>query len=130
MRLSLILPLMLPLSACSADETLRAYGAADKVWHLSELSGAAFTGQTTITFPEPGQIAGSAPCNRYVATQDAPYPWFKAGPIGATRRSCPDLTAETAYFAALAAATLSEVLGDTLILSDEDGPLLVFKARD
>jgi len=121
---------MLPLAACWGDETLRAYGAADKVWHLMELRGAPFTAQTTLTFPEPGQIAGAAPCNRYFATQDAPYPWFKAGPIGATKRVCPNLAAETSYFAALTAATLSEVLGDTLILSDEDGPLLVFKARD
>jgi heat shock protein HslJ len=128
MRLSLILAALLPLAACFGDETVRAYGAADKVWQLTELNGAPATAKTTLTFPEAGRIAGDAPCNSYFSAMEVPYPWFDAGPIGATKRACPELAAERAYFEALEKASLSEVLGDTLILSDDNGVLLVFKS--
>ena len=112
------------------DETLRAYGAANIEWHLEELRGASFDGVATLTFPAKGKIMGDGPCNRYTGANTVPYPWFDISPIVATRRACPDLAAETAFFAALEAAALSEVLGDLLILSDDSGPLLVFKAAD
>jgi heat shock protein HslJ len=119
---------LLTLAGCLADGTLRAYGAADKIWTLTEARN--FTPDTaiTLTFPETGRIAGNAPCNSYSATLDVPYPWFDAGPIAATRRVCPALQVETSFFTALGAATLSEVLDNTLILSDEDGMLMVFRA--
>ena len=130
MRLPLILTAALPLAACYGDETLRAYGAADQVWRVTELSGEPYPADATLTFPKEGHIEGSAPCNRYSATMSVPYPWFKAGPIAATKRACPDVQAETEYFQALRAARLSEVLGDTLILSADDGVLLVFKSDE
>ncbi len=124
----LTLSLLLPLAGCYGDETTRAYGAADKVWRLSELNGAPFTANATITFPQEGRLAGDAPCNSYSATLEVPYPWFETGPITATKRACPDLAAESAFFETLTRATLSEVLGDVLILSDPNGPLMVFNA--
>lgn len=116
------------LTGCFGDETLNAYGAAGKTWKLVELRGAAFPARANIVFPEPGQMAGQGPCNRFSAAQNVPYPWFEAGPIAATRRACPALADETAFFTALSAARQVEVAGDTLILSDEDSVLLVFKA--
>ncbi|UWR22909.1 META domain-containing protein [Sulfitobacter sp. S190] len=118
------------LGACQGDETVRAYGGADRVWLLETLDGAPFADRATLTFPETGRIAGDAPCNSYTAAMTAPYPWFDTGPIAATRRSCPALAAETAYLAALDAAALSEVAGDTLILSNTDGLSMVFKAAE
>ncbi|TMM52987.1 META domain-containing protein [Sulfitobacter sabulilitoris] len=109
-----------------ADETVTAYGAADKTWRLTELSGQPFSANATLTFPARGKIAGSAPCNRYTADMTVPYPWFETGPIAATRRACPDLDAESLYFDTLRAMTLSEVLGDTLILSTPGGAHMVF----
>ena len=128
MRLTLVLVVIFGLSNCYGDETVRGHGAADKEWRLVELTGAAYDGPATLTFPEMGKIGGRAPCNRYTATMDAPYPWFDAGPIAATRMACPNLEAETRFFEALEAATLSEVMGNTLILSDDNGVLLVFKS--
>lgn len=128
--LGLWLPAALMLAACFGDETLYSYGAAGKTWRLVELRDARFTSKATLTFPEAGHISGEAPCNPFNATQEAPYPWFAAGPIVTTRMACPDLAAERAFLDALAAATLSEVLGDTLLLSDEDGVLLTFKSDD
>ncbi|KEJ91010.1 META domain-containing protein [Sulfitobacter donghicola] len=118
------------LSACRADESVRAYGGADQVWTLKELNGASFPATATLTFPKAGEIAGQGPCNRYFGALSAPYPWFKAGPIGSTRMACPNLPAETAFLKALEAATISEVAGDTLVLSNTDGLEMVFKASE
>ncbi|WP_187429083.1 hypothetical protein ROLI_004840 [Roseobacter fucihabitans] len=116
------------LTGCQGDETVRAYGAADRTWRLVELDNASVIYDATLTFPETGQIAGKAPCNAYGATMAVPYPWFEAGPIAATRLACPDLDAEIAYFTALTQMSLSEVLGDTLLLSNDEGRIMVFKA--
>lgn len=120
---------MLLLAACTGDETIARYGGADKVWHLTGLNGAAYSAQATLIFAEPGRIAGDAPCNAYSAAMTAPYPWFETGPIAATRKACPDLANEAAYFGALGMATESEVLGDTLVLRGPDVEM-VFKAAD
>lgn len=124
-----ILPLLgvLALAGCKKDETLSGYGAAEATWELAELDGAPFQARATLTFPEEGKLAGQAPCNRYFADQMAPYPWFKSGPIGATRMACPEMDAEQVFFDSLGAMTLSEVSGDTLILSNDDGREMVFK---
>ena len=123
-----LLPLLALLAACTGDESLTAYGAADKTWVLTEIDGAAVSARTTLSFPEPGRLAGRAPCNAYSGAQTAPYPWFEAGPIASTKIACPDLTFEQSYFEALAAMTLSEVSGDILVLSTPEGREMVFKA--
>ena len=128
MSVRLLLALLLALPACRNDESVRAYGAADKEWRLVELAGNPFDATATLTFPEPGRIAGAGPCNTFSASMTVPYPWFEVGSIAATKRACPDLPSETAFFVALEQATLSEVLGNTLILSNTDGLSMVFTA--
>ncbi|QGX99394.1 META domain-containing protein [Roseovarius faecimaris] len=123
-----VLLTVLALAGCRADETVTAYGGADKIWHLQSLDGDAFQATATLTFPEPGQISGQAPCNSFTATQSAPYPWFTTGPVASTRRACPALKAETAFLTALSEMSLVEVLGDTMILSNDAGRQMVFKA--
>lgn len=108
------------------DETVSGYAGTEVTWVLQSIDEAAFAARATLTFPEEGRIAGSAPCNNYFAEQTVPYPWFKAGPIGSTKRACPDLEAETRFFKALGKMTLSEVAGSTLILSNETGGQMVF----
>ncbi|GFE66410.1 hypothetical protein KIN_34840 [Litoreibacter roseus] len=120
--------LLAVLNACQGDETLTAYGAADTIWAVTEIDEQAFAASATISFPEPGKIRGQGPCNQYSATQTVPYPWFKAEAIVSTRRSCENLAAENTYLRALAAMTLSEVSGDSMILSNEDGATIVFEA--
>lgn len=123
----LLLIALAALAACK-DETLTGYGAAGQTWVLHSIDGAPFTQRATIAFPEEGRITGDAPCNSYFARQTLPYPWFKAEGIGATKRACPALAAEQAYFDALARMTLAEVAGATLILSTEAGDEMVFRA--
>lgn len=121
--------LLLGLNACQPDETLARYAGEGSTWRLSEIGGAPARARATLTFTEPGALAGEAPCNAYRAAITAPYPWFELGPLAVTRRACPDLAAETAYLNALAKMTLAEVSGDTLILSNDDGDQIIFRRQ-
>lgn len=129
MRLALILPL-LALFQCDKDESVAAYGAADRTWALQAIDGQPFEASALLRFPEEGRIEGNAPCNSYTGTLNAPYPWFEIADLAATRAACTGLEAEGIYFAALMAMTQSEVSGDVLILRNEDGHEMVFKAAD
>ncbi|SPH16599.1 hypothetical protein DEA8626_00109 [Defluviimonas aquaemixtae] len=123
----LCLALSATLGACAGDETLSGHGAREGTWRLSELDGAAFEARATLGFPAPGRISGDGPCNAFNGTQGAPYPWFQAEMLLSTRRACPDLQAENAYFRALTEMTLAEVQDDILILSNTDGREMVFQ---
>ena len=127
-RSALILPAIFGLWSCS-DETLSGYGAAGVVWELEELDGQAAPARATLSFPQEGQIQGEAPCNQFSGQQTVPYPWFKAENIAATRRACPHLQAEAAFFAALSEMTLAEVAGNVLILRNDAGREMVFRAE-
>lgn len=116
---------LLTTAACAQDETLYSYGGAGE-WRLQSLHGAPVAATVTLDLPEPGKVAGRAQCNVYFGAQRAPYPWFNAGPFGVTRMACPGLDDEQRYLAALEAATISEISGDTLILTDEAGREMVF----
>jgi len=127
LREAIHLAAALGLGFCGEDETVAGYGGGDVTWALAELDGAAYEARATLRFPEEGRIEGKAPCNRYSGDQGAPYPWFKAEKIAVTRRACPELDAEQAFLAALELMTLSEVAGDTLILSNDNGREMVFR---
>ena len=124
----LVLFLALVTAGC-ADETVSGYADRSAIYRLEEFEGAQVPWQATITFPERGRVAGQAPCNAYSAELKVPYPWFQLGPIAATRRACIQMTGEAEFFDALSRATLAEVSGQVLILSDDKGPLLVFRAE-
>ncbi|MEM6276623.1 MAG: META domain-containing protein [Pseudomonadota bacterium] len=119
--------LFLGLAACAGDETISAFSPEGTVWTLSELDGAAFPENATVAFPAEGEVVGEGPCNRFTASQAVPYPWIDIGPIASTKRACPDLAAEGAFFAALSAVTLAEVSGPVLILTGE-GHEMIFRA--
>jgi heat shock protein HslJ len=116
------------VSGCAQDETLTAYGAAGFTWHLVKIDGTAFEAPATMSFPEPAQIAGNAPCNSFSGRVTVPYPWFETSPLTVTRALCPTITEEAQFFAALEAMTFAEVAGDTLVLSDDTGRSMVFRA--
>jgi len=56
-----------------------------------------------------------------------PYPWFKAEEVLSTKRACPELELEQAFFDALSTMTLSEVGPDLLILSNDEGQQMIFQ---
>ena len=121
--------LCLAVAAC-ADETLSGYADPDAVWQLVALDGAPFPARATIRFPKKGEITGEAPCNGFAGAQTEPYPWFKAEHIAATMRACPDLEAEGLFLARLAEMSLAEVAGDTLLLTDDRGGMMVFRRAE
>ena len=121
--------MLLGLGFCQGDETISAYSPEGVTWNLASIDGVAFDSNATITFPKEGEIAGKAPCNSYFGKQSAPYPWFGLKDIGATRMACPDLEQENLFFAALNEMTISEVVGTTMILTNETGGEMVFEAN-
>lgn len=123
----LFLALALGLPAC-ADETVSGYVDRNAVYRLTEIDGQAFDASASISFPERGTAQGQAPCNAWSARQSAPYPWLQFGPVAATQMACKDLGAEATFFEALATMTLAEVQGPVLILSNDDGQEMVFRA--
>lgn len=128
MRLALVLAAMSVLGYCK-DETVSGYGGEGATWVQLGLDGTPFAARATLTFPEEGTPAGEAPCNRYSGQQTMPYPWFSAERIASTKRACPELEAETRYLRALGVMTLAEIADDTLILSNDAGREMVFRAR-
>ena len=84
---------------------------------------------TTITasFGTDGQLSGSGGCNQYSATFTSADGAIVIGPIAGTRMACDPVVSdqETAYFAALDAATTYKVQGSTLELRDDSGALQV-----
>ncbi|SHE92182.1 Heat shock protein HslJ [Litoreibacter ascidiaceicola] len=117
------------LAACK-DETISGYAEDGAVWQLESINGAAFKARATLTFPQPGKIAGSGPCNRYFGKQTAPYPWFSVDGVASTKRACPDMRAESVFFESLRKMTLSEATGATLILSNDAGDQMIFKTSE
>ncbi|MDK3020222.1 META domain-containing protein [Pseudodonghicola flavimaris] len=119
---------LLGLSMCAAEPD--GFGPADRVWQLTSLDGTAFTARATLSFPEDGQIAGEAPCNRYSGVMTTPYPWFDAGQVVSTRRACPELAAEQQFLSALSTMHSAERDGDVLILRAPAGREMRFTAGD
>lgn len=115
------------LPSCK-DETLTGYVQGANAFALEEVNGQPFPARATIDLSQEGRISGQAPCNSYFAAQTAPYPWFEVTAIGASKRACPDLAAEGAFFKALSSMTLSEISGPVLILTNEAGGKMVFRA--
>ena len=115
---------------CSQDETLRAYGAADRLWRLQELNGVPFSANTQLSFPEKEQVTVQGPCNRMSGTNKLPYPWFSFTLISSTKKACPELGQENIVIDALNNATLVEILNDVMILSNTEDLNMVFRAVD
>lgn len=115
-------------TACQTDESITAFAGNVTAFTLQSIDGVTFAARATIDVSEAGKITGHGPCNRYSANQTAPYPWFSTGPIGSTRMTCPDLAAEAQFFDALSTMTLVEVLGGTLILTDDNGREMLFQS--
>ena len=125
---ALALTILVALPMC-ADETISGYTPTDTTWQLESLNGDPVTFDATLRLPEEGRIDGDGPCNSFSAEQTAPYPWISIGAIAATRALCPEIDGERAYLAALRAMSIAEVSGDVLILSNDRGDEMVFRAR-
>ncbi|MBJ6372683.1 META domain-containing protein [Sedimentitalea sp. CAU 1593] len=115
----------LPLTGCAGDETLTAYGADHRVWRLVEVKGDTRPPPLLLTFAAAGQIQGRTACGEFAGELAAPYPWFEIRPVP---RSTPPCRADATVLSALAGMTQSEVSGDVLILRNDSGGEMVFRA--
>ncbi len=95
-------------------------------WRLVELNGAPFAARATAELTTDGRVVGQAPCNRFSATWTGRWPDLEFSAVASTRMACPELEAETAFFAALDAANHAETGSDGLILTGPDGVRLRF----
>lgn len=113
-------------SAPEPTSDIAAFPAADTSWTLSEIDGAPVTATATLAFPEPGQIAGKAPCNTFRGSLDGTPQAFTIGPLATTQMACPDLDAETAFTNSLGSMTQADITPDRVTLSNADGGQMVF----
>lgn len=81
----------------------------------------------TASFGTDGQLSGSGGCNQYTATYTSADGTIVIGPVAGTRMACDPAVSdqETAYFAALDAATTYAIRGSTLELRDGSGAMQV-----
>jgi len=97
-------------------------------WRMSELSGHAVASsvdrqQPFIIFDATKtQASGYAGCNRFFSGYELNGKALKFGPIGATRRACPDLeeAVETEFFKVLDATSRWRIVDGTLELLNGD----------
>ena len=72
-------------------------------WVLIAVDGVATDSRLTLDLNDPTRLSRQGPCNRWFATQSAPWPALDLGAIRSSRRACPELGAEHRYFLALTA---------------------------
>jgi heat shock protein HslJ len=89
--------------------------------------------ELTAEFAEDGSLAGSAGCNTYTTSYTANTGDIEIEPAAATKKFCPEpegiMEQESAYLAALVAATRYGFNGAMMELSDDDDTRLVTLAR-
>jgi len=67
--------------------------------------------QATLAFPEAGKVSGNGSCNRFFGPAEINGNAVKLGPLGSTRKACPEavMNQETKYLNALQAADRFEL---------------------
>ncbi len=124
-RAFLILSATAPLLAACAAAEQDLHGD----WHLQSLQGKAPPVPVTLLLDADGRASGAAPCNRYFGAYDAGAEALEFGPIASTKRACPELAFEGAYFNALAQVTAYRLEAGLLTLSGPQDMTAVFTRR-
>ncbi|MBB93082.1 MAG: META domain-containing protein [Rhodobacteraceae bacterium] len=109
-----------------AEAHMDPYADPDTTWVLETLNEAPFEAPVTMTFPEPGRIAGKATCNTYAGPMEATFPDFQTGMLMTTRMACPEMDLERSFLTTLATMTEAEVTDSALVLSNGKGGQMVF----
>ena len=139
LRLLALLP-MLALAACVAgggavappgDGGQEAADSPDAAslsgsFRLTEISAGPPPAPVTLTFPEPGRVAGRAPCNSFTGPLLQGPPAFRVGPLAVTTAACAEQDAERAFFDVLDRMERIEFTETGLILSSGVGERMVF----
>ncbi len=112
------------------DETLSVFGD----WFVDSLNGGKVMPGTrlTLVIESEDRVGGDGGCNRFFGPMEldpinGPEGSIEIGPLGATRKACGDMIdeQEMRFLGALDSAEQFAISGDQLLLSDEEGNLLV-----
>jgi hypothetical protein len=104
------------LTACASDETVAGFAGTDRAWKSAGDTG------IVLRFQSGGRVKGSSPCGDFAGEQTAPYPWFDL-----LVQKMPGSPCDIDVLQ-LTTMTQSEVSGDTLLLSNDSGISLEFRA--
>jgi hypothetical protein len=116
MRILLTLTSFAILTACASDETVAGFTGTDRTWKSTGVPG------LSLRFQSGGRVKGSTPCGDFAGEQTAPYPWFDLSVSKTPASPC------NVDVLQLTTMTQSEVSGDTLLLSNDSGISLEFRA--
>ena len=116
MRSFLILIGFVILVACASDETVAGFTGTERTWKVTGDSG------LSLRFQSGGRVKGSTPCGDFAGELTAPYPWFD---LLVLKTPAPPCNVDVLQ---LTTMTQSEVSGDTLLLSNDSGISLEFRA--
>ena len=131
MRHPAVIGALLTLASCTPlPNTVGEAAPSGTVFSLVEVNDAPATYGATLRLLGSGRVLGAGPCNRFNARQSAPLPWVEISDIEASTRSCPQIRQEEAFFLALEAMDFSELAGDSLLLSNDAGQSLFFRAAE
>lgn len=97
-------------------------------WKLTELDGKPFAARAVATLTEDGRIVGDGPCNAFTAAYSGHWPDLRFHPVANSRLSCPDIAAETAFFAALVKVEHGAHDGDALVFTGPGASLRFVRA--
>lgn len=100
-------------------------------WTLSKINGdstTTFFGDTTVSlnYTSDGSISGNAGCNNYNSKATLTENTITIEPIATTRMACPNLEGEQTFLGILSAPLEISIKDSTLILSQENKPVLEF----
>jgi heat shock protein HslJ len=129
LRRAAALALLLAACAPTAEETAAPEGGwllPGTDWRLVELGGAPYPARVTATLNPDGTVTGEAPCNGFRAVYSGRWPDLTFEAVTTTRIACPDLAAETAFFAALEQVSRAAIGDDGLTFTGA-GPVLRFE---
>jgi heat shock protein HslJ len=122
--LVIVLSLVTSTASAGQDEIL-----SGRSWVAEDINGKAVMDmlQTTLEFGEDGKVGGNAGCNRYFGSVKIEGDKIEFGPLGATRKMCPEsiMNQEDAFFKSVPEVVRWRIENGLLFLySDGDSPIL------
>lgn len=126
--ITLLIVLPLVLNTALADQAETPDG---RSWLAEDINGKGVMDmlQSTIEFAEDGKVAGNGGCNRYFGSVKISGHGIKFGPLGATRKMCPEsiMNQEMSFMQALGTVNRWDMNNGLLYLyADSDEAVLRF----
>ncbi|KMW59069.1 hypothetical protein AIOL_004050 [Candidatus Rhodobacter oscarellae] len=129
MLCDVILPLIW-LTFCQTDETLAAYAGRDRVFRLAEMQDRPVDEAVTLRFPARKTLELRTTCGQMAGRITAPLPWFALSLERGKDQDCDARALHDNLYNLINGMHLAEIAGDTILLQDDHGATLLFRAGD